>query len=57
MAEHKRVAATLTDLLEGEYPPGLVVGDCSCGHEYTVPAGPDEFNLLEASQAAHAASA
>jgi hypothetical protein len=57
VSEHVRESATLTSLLGGEYPPDLIVADCSCGDEYLVAAGGNEYAHLEAAQAEHAAAA
>jgi hypothetical protein len=56
VSAHVRESATLTSLLDGEYPPGLIVADCSCGHEYLVAAGGNEYERLEAAQAEHVAA-
>lgn len=52
---HTRTATTRTDLLDdGEYPPGFLIGDCSCGDIYIVAAGGiDEFDALEREHARH----
>lgn len=38
-------------------PDGTLLADCSCGAEYSVPQGGDEFGALEAAHARHAAQA
>jgi hypothetical protein len=36
---------------------GLLLADCSCGAEYTVPEGSDEFGALEEAHKRHVAEA
>jgi hypothetical protein len=36
---------------------GFLLADCSCGAEYTVPEGPDEFGALEEAHKRHVAEA
>jgi hypothetical protein len=53
---HTRVAVTRTRLLDdGEYPPGLLLADCSCEGTYTVveDAFPTEFDALEREHVRH----
>lgn len=48
-AAHEREATTPME-------DGTLLADCSCGAEYGVPQGGNEFGALEAAHAAHVAA-
>ena len=50
---HIREAATVGEFLD-QPQPGIILADCSCGAEYTVPQGPDEYRALEKAHREHA---
>jgi hypothetical protein len=53
---HIREAATIGEFLSPPQP-GIILADCSCGAEYTVPQGGDEYGALEDAHQAHVAAA
>jgi hypothetical protein len=53
---HIREAATVGEFLD-EPQPGIILADCSCGAEYTVPQGGDEYGALEKAHREHVARA
>lgn len=52
---HVREAIALGEHLDPPQP-GIVLADCSCGAEYTVPQGPDEYGALEKAHREHVAA-
>lgn len=52
---HIREAATPGEYLD-KPRPGIILGDCSCGAEYEVPQGPDEYGALEKAHREHVAA-
>jgi|SRR5450755_1660788 hypothetical protein len=53
---HIREAATLGEYLD-KPRPGVILADCSCGAEYEVPQGGDEYGALEKAHHKHVATA
>lgn len=53
---HIREAATVGEFLD-EPRPGIILADCSCGAEYEVPQGDDEYGALEKAHREHVAAA
>jgi hypothetical protein len=51
---HVRMATTAGEFLDPPRP-GIILADCSCGAEYTVPQGGTEFWALEKAHAEHVA--
>jgi hypothetical protein len=54
-AGHVREAATPGEDLDPPQP-GILLADCSCGAEYTVPQGRDEYGALEKAHREHIAA-
>jgi hypothetical protein len=54
--EHVREGSSVGEFLTPPRP-GIILGDCSCGAEYEVPQGPDEYGALEAAHRKHVAEA
>jgi hypothetical protein len=52
--EHEREAATVGEFLTPPRP-GIILADCSCGAEYEVPQGGDEYGALEKAHKEHVA--
>jgi len=53
---HIREAATVGEFLDVPRP-GVILADCSCGAEYEVPQGGDEYGALEKAHREHVAAA
>jgi hypothetical protein len=57
VAGHVREATTLRSLLSARPElAGLLLADCNCGAEYTVPEGGDELGALEEAHWRHASA-
>ena len=52
---HIREGATPGEFLAPPQP-GVLLVDCSCGAEYTVPQGDDEYGAIEDAHRAHVAT-
>ena len=52
---HIREAATPGEFLD-KPKPGIILADCSCGAEYEVPQGDDEYRALEKAHREHIAA-
>jgi hypothetical protein len=52
---HVRESTTPGEFLDSPRP-GVLLADCSCGAEYEVPQGDDEYGALERAHAAHVAA-
>jgi len=52
---HVRETATPGEFLDPPRP-GIILADCSCGAEYEVPQGDDEYGALEKAHRAHIAA-
>ena len=53
---HVREAATVGEFLDVPRP-GIILADCSCGAEYEIPQGDDEYGALERAHREHVAVA
>jgi hypothetical protein len=53
--EHVREGSTVGEFLTPPRP-GIILGDCSCGAEYEVPQGRDEYGALEKAHREHVAA-